>query len=108
MFLGGGAGYLTKARSGVETWKVINGPRHNPLRPPLHPSPTAPNGRPINRREFADRPLTLRSFSRRGSLFLVNIWQILAALAPNFGSIIVARALVGSPSSSPVHIGLRY
>lgn len=31
----------------------------------------------------------------RASLFLVNIWQILAALAPNFGSLIVARALGG-------------
>lgn len=28
-------------------------------------------------------------------MFLVNIWQILAALAPNFGSLIVARALGG-------------
>lgn len=28
------------------------------------------------------------------SLFLVNIWQILAALAPNFGSLVVARFLV--------------
>ncbi|SPC67997.1 related to multidrug resistant protein [Ustilago sp. UG-2017b] len=29
------------------------------------------------------------------SLFLVNIWQILAALAPNYGSLIVARFLGG-------------
>lgn len=33
------------------------------------------------------------------SLFLVNIWQILAAEAPNFGSIIVARALGGLSSA---------
>ncbi|KAF4460888.1 major facilitator superfamily transporter [Fusarium albosuccineum] len=32
------------------------------------------------------------------SLFLVNMWQILAALAPNFGSILVARALGGLSS----------
>ena len=29
------------------------------------------------------------------SLFLVNIWQILAGLAPNFGSLLLARALGG-------------
>ncbi len=29
------------------------------------------------------------------SLFLVNIWQVLAALAPNYGSLIVARFLGG-------------
>lgn len=28
------------------------------------------------------------------SMFLINIWQFPAAFAPNFGSIIVARALV--------------
>ena len=28
------------------------------------------------------------------SLFLVNIWQIPGALAPNFGTVIAARALV--------------
>lgn len=28
------------------------------------------------------------------SMFLINIWQLPAAFAPNFGSIIVARALV--------------
>jgi hypothetical protein len=32
--------------------------------------------------------------ARRLSIFLVNIWQVLAGCAPNFGSIIVARALV--------------
>lgn len=31
----------------------------------------------------------------QASLFLVNIWQVLAALAPNFGSLIVARFLGG-------------
>ena len=30
------------------------------------------------------------------SLFLINIWQIPAALAPNFGTIIVARGLVST------------
>lgn len=30
------------------------------------------------------------------SMFLINIWQLPAAFAPNFGSIIVARALVGT------------
>lgn len=37
------------------------------------------------------------------SMFLINIWQIPAALAPNWGTIIVARGLVsfpGSPQSS--------
>lgn len=28
------------------------------------------------------------------SMFLINIWQILAALAPNWGSLVVARGLV--------------
>lgn len=32
------------------------------------------------------------------SMFLINIWQILAGLAPNWGSHVVARALVGFPS----------
>ncbi|GMF75081.1 unnamed protein product [Aspergillus oryzae] len=31
------------------------------------------------------------------SMFLINIWQILAALAPNWGSMVVARALVVFP-----------
>lgn len=35
----------------------------------------------------------------QASLFLVNIWQILAALAPNFGSLIVARTLGGLSSA---------
>jgi hypothetical protein len=29
------------------------------------------------------------------SMFLINIWQLPAALAPNWGSLVVARALVG-------------
>ncbi|KAK1544122.1 major facilitator superfamily transporter [Colletotrichum paranaense] len=41
------------------------------------------------------------------SLFLVNIWQILAALAPNFGSIVVARALGGlSSAGGSVTLGM--
>ncbi|TKW54874.1 putative transporter [Colletotrichum tanaceti] len=41
------------------------------------------------------------------SLFLVNMWQILAALAPNFGSIIVARALGGlSSAGGSVTLGM--
>lgn len=32
------------------------------------------------------------------SMFLINIWQILAGLAPNWGSHVVARALVDFPS----------
>ncbi|KAF4998307.1 hypothetical protein FDECE_11824 [Fusarium decemcellulare] len=41
------------------------------------------------------------------SLFLVNIWQILAALAPNFGSILVARALGGlSSAGGSVTLGM--
>jgi hypothetical protein len=31
------------------------------------------------------------------SMFLINIWQLPAALAPNWGSIVVARALVSFP-----------
>lgn len=33
------------------------------------------------------------------SLFMVNIWQILGALAPNYGSVCVARALTGLSSA---------
>jgi MFS family permease len=41
------------------------------------------------------------------SLFLVNIWQILCALAPNFGTIIVGRALVGlSSAGGSVTLGM--
>lgn len=40
------------------------------------------------------RQVTINAFPYRSSLFLVNIWQILAALASNFGSIIAARALL--------------
>ncbi|AAW43436.1 multidrug transporter, putative [Cryptococcus deneoformans JEC21] len=41
------------------------------------------------------------------SLFLVNIWQILAALAPNFGSVIVARFLGGiSSAGGSVTLGM--
>ncbi|GKT45751.1 putative transporter [Colletotrichum spaethianum] len=41
------------------------------------------------------------------SLFLVNIWQILAALAPNFGSIVVARGLGGiSSAGGSVTLGM--
>ncbi|KAI7354017.1 MFS general substrate transporter [Hortaea werneckii] len=41
------------------------------------------------------------------SLFLVNIWQILAALAPNFGSLVVARFLGGLCSAGgSVTIGM--
>ncbi|GJC78122.1 efflux pump atB [Colletotrichum liriopes] len=43
----------------------------------------------------------------RCSLFLVNMWQILAALAPNFGSIVVARALGGlSSAGGSVTLGM--
>ncbi|PHH81298.1 hypothetical protein CDD83_3618 [Cordyceps sp. RAO-2017] len=43
----------------------------------------------------------------QASLLLVNIWQILAALAPNFGSIIVARALGGiSSAGGSVTLGM--
>lgn len=41
------------------------------------------------------------------SLFFVNIWQILAALAPNFGSLVVARALGGlSSAGGSVTLGM--
>ncbi|KAH0831446.1 putative MFS multidrug transporter [Fonsecaea pedrosoi] len=41
------------------------------------------------------------------SLFLVNIWQLPAALAPNFGSIVVARALAGlSTAGGSVTLGV--
>jgi len=41
------------------------------------------------------------------SLFLVNIWQLPAALAPNFGSILVARALAGlSTAGGSVTLGV--
>ncbi|KAL7419360.1 hypothetical protein Q5752_006198 [Cryptotrichosporon argae] len=43
----------------------------------------------------------------QGSLFLVNIWQILAALAPNFGSVVVARVLGGfSSAGGSVTLGM--
>lgn len=32
------------------------------------------------------------------SMFLINIWQLPAALAPNWGSVVVARALVSLPT----------
>ncbi|CUM65893.1 uncharacterized protein PRCAT00003543001 [Priceomyces carsonii] len=41
------------------------------------------------------------------SLFLVNIWQILGGLAPNFGSVIVARFLGGlSSAGGSVTLGM--
>lgn len=41
------------------------------------------------------------------SLFLVNIWQILGGLAPNFASIVVARALGGfSSAGGSVTLGM--
>jgi MFS family permease len=41
------------------------------------------------------------------SLFLVNIWQILSALAPNFGTILVARCLGGlSTAGGSVTLGV--
>jgi MFS family permease len=41
------------------------------------------------------------------SCFLINIWQILAALAPNYGSLIVARALGGaSTAGGSVTLGM--
>lgn len=41
------------------------------------------------------------------SLFLVNIWQLPAALAPNFGAIVVARALGGlSTAGGSVTLGV--
>ncbi|ORY20831.1 putative multidrug transporter [Naematelia encephala] len=43
----------------------------------------------------------------QASLFLVNIWQILAALAPNYGTVIVARALGGlSSAGGSVTLGM--
>lgn len=50
------------------------------------------------------------------SLFFINIWQIPNALAPNFGTIVVCRALVGffkscfpsselTPTGRPFHCG---
>ncbi|KAF2220865.1 major facilitator superfamily domain-containing protein [Elsinoe ampelina] len=43
----------------------------------------------------------------QASLFLVNIWQILCALAPNWGSILVGRALVGlSSAGGSVTLGM--
>lgn len=35
------------------------------------------------------------------SMLLINVWQILAALAPNWGSLIVARGLVSSKGKKP-------
>jgi MFS family permease len=41
------------------------------------------------------------------SMFLINIWQLPAALAPNWGSIVVARALGGiSTAGGSVTLGL--
>ncbi|ETI25868.1 hypothetical protein G647_02645 [Cladophialophora carrionii CBS 160.54] len=41
------------------------------------------------------------------SLFLVNLWQLPAALAPNFGTIIVARALAGlSTAGGSITLGV--
>ncbi|TEA20731.1 putative efflux pump kojT [Colletotrichum sidae] len=41
------------------------------------------------------------------SLFFVNIWQILGALAPNFGSIVIARGLGGlSSAGGSVTLGM--
>ena len=50
-------------------------------------------------------------FGRRivlqSSLFLVNIWQILSALAPNYGSVVVARVLGGlSSAGGSVTLGM--
>ncbi|WWC95274.1 hypothetical protein V866_002133 [Kwoniella sp. B9012] len=43
----------------------------------------------------------------QSSLFLVNIWQILAALAPNFGTVIAARVLGGfSSAGGSVTLGM--
>lgn len=43
----------------------------------------------------------------QASLFLVNIWQILLALAPNFGSVVVARLLGGlSSAGGSVTLGM--
>lgn len=41
------------------------------------------------------------------SLFLVNIWSLLASLAPNFGSMVVARFLGGlSSAGGSVTLGM--
>lgn len=41
------------------------------------------------------------------SLLLVNIWQIPCALAPNFGTIVVCRALGGlSSAGGSVTLGM--
>lgn len=43
----------------------------------------------------------------QASLFFVNIWQVLAALAPNFGTILVARSLGGlSSAGGSVTLGM--
>lgn len=43
----------------------------------------------------------------QASLFLVNIWQILSALAPNFGALLVSRGLIGlSMAGGSVTIGM--
>lgn len=43
----------------------------------------------------------------QASLFMINIWQILAALAPNFGSLVVARGLGGlSTAGGSVTLGM--
>nr|XP_031857791.1 uncharacterized protein CI109_006813 [Kwoniella shandongensis]KAA5524863.1 hypothetical protein CI109_006813 [Kwoniella shandongensis] len=43
----------------------------------------------------------------QASLFFVNVWQILAALAPNFGTVIVARFLGGiSSAGGSVTLGM--
>jgi predicted MFS family arabinose efflux permease len=45
--------------------------------------------------------------TQQASLFLVNIWQISSALAPNFGTILVSRALGGlSTSGGSVTLGV--
>ncbi|WVR08319.1 hypothetical protein IAU60_005372 [Kwoniella sp. DSM 27419] len=48
-----------------------------------------------------------RRWILQASLFLVNIWQILAALAPNYGTVVVARALGGlSSAGGSVTLGM--
>lgn len=43
----------------------------------------------------------------QASLFLVNIWQILSALAPNYGALLVSRGLIGlSMAGGSVTIGM--
>lgn len=50
-----------------------------------------------------------RRWVLQASLFLVNIWQIPAALAPNFGTIVVARFLGGlSSAGGSVTLGTFY